>query len=140
LISGDRQYADNRLNTFNPLFPRGAYFGLAALIGPVNLFDVHPSVGLSLTKKITWNIDYDVFRRFSSHDGLYGPNAALIYSGKGISDKHIGEQLATDLVYTPNQFLYFRAEFTWFNSGSFLKQAGPGKDILFTGATVQVKF
>lgn len=139
MISGDRQYNDNRLNTFYPLFPRGAYFGLAALIGPANLFDIHPSLAISLTRKLTWNIDQDIFWRLSSNDGIYGPNAALLYSGKNISDKHIGNQLATDFVYTPNPFLYFRAEFTWFNSGPFLQQAGPGKNIIFTGVTTQVK-
>ncbi|MDF2189095.1 alginate export family protein [Paraflavitalea sp. CAU 1676] len=140
LISGDKQYDDGRLNTFNPLYPRGAYFGQAALIGPVNLFDIHPSLSLSLTKKLTWNVDYDLFWRYSRNDGIYGPNVALLYSGKGIADKHIGDQLAIEFIYTPNPFLYFRAEFTWFNSGAFLKAAGPGKDILFTGLTAQVKF
>jgi hypothetical protein len=34
IISGDRNRNDGQLNTFNPLFPRGAYFGLAALYRP----------------------------------------------------------------------------------------------------------
>lgn len=140
LISGDKQYGDGKLNTFNPLYPRGAYFGQAALIGPVNLFDVHPSVALSLHRRLTWNIDYDLFWRYSRHDGIYGPNVALIYSGKGTDSKHIGNQLATEFIYVPNPFLYFRAEFTWFHSGAYLKAAGPGKDILFTGLTAQLKF
>jgi len=140
LISGDRQYSDGQLNTFNPLYPRGAYFGQAALIGPSNLFDVHPSLTLTLHPKLAWNTDYDIFWRYSTHDGIYGPNTALIYPGKGITDKHIGNQLATEFVYTPNPFLYFRAELTWFDSGAFLKAAGPGKDILFSGFTAQVKF
>src|ERR1044072_7001138 len=42
LISGDQKMDDNKIQTFNPLFPRGGYFGLAALIGPANLFDIHP--------------------------------------------------------------------------------------------------
>ena len=140
LISGDTHYNDSHLQTFNPLFPRGAYFGLAALIGPSNLADFHPSVSLDLPKNIKLNFDADFFWRYSRNDGIYAPNVALIYSGKNIPDKYIGSQYATDLVYTPNDFLYFRGEFTWFAAGDFLKAAGPGKDILFSSFTVQLKF
>jgi hypothetical protein len=140
LISGDRLYSDERLQTFNPLFPRGGYFGLAALIGPSNLIDLHPSVSFELSKKLQLNLDYDAFWRFSKNDGIYAPNVSLIYSGKNVPDKFIGEQYSTDIVYTVNNFLYFRTEFTWFAAGDFLKAAGPGKDILFTGFTAQLKF
>jgi len=43
-------------------------------------------------------------------------------------------------VYTPNNYLYFRAEMAWFKAGKFLKSAGTGKDILFFAATAQLKF
>jgi hypothetical protein len=42
ILSGDRRGGDDRLQTFNPLFPKGAYFGQVALIGPANLVDLHP--------------------------------------------------------------------------------------------------
>ncbi len=140
LISGDKNYDDGKLNSFNPLFPRGAYFGLAALIGPSNLTDIHPSVAFELSKKIDLSIDYDAFWRYSSNDGIYAPNASLIYSGRNISHTFIGQQYSTELAYTPNSFLYFRVEFTWFKSEAYLKAAGAGKDILFTGITTQLKF
>lgn len=140
IISGDATYNDNRLQTFNPLFPRGAYFGLAALIGPANLTDIHPSLSLQLKQNVKLNFDADYFWRYSTRDGIYAPNVALIYSGKNSSDKFIGSQYATDLVYTPNNFLYFRTEFTWFAAGDFLKGAGSGKDIVFGSFTTQLKF
>lgn len=140
LISGDVQYGDNKLQTFNPLFPKGAYFGLAALIGPSNLMDLHPSISVDLRKDVKFNVDADYFWRYSRNDGIYGPNVALIYSGKNIPDKYIGTQYAADLVYTPNNYLYFRAECTRFNAGDFLKAAGQGRNILFTSFTAQLKF
>ncbi len=140
LISGDASYGDNKLQTFNPLFPKGSYFGLAALIGPANLLDVHPSMTFELTEKLSLDMDCDLFWRYSKNDGIYGPNVALIYSGKNNDHTHIGDQLSTDISYTPNKFLYFRWEFTWFSAGDFLKTAGPGKDILFAGITTQFKF
>jgi hypothetical protein len=139
-ISGDRNYNDGKLNTFNPLFPRGSYFGLAALIGPANLFDVHPYVQIALTKKLTLAEDYDLFWRMSRNDGLYAVNGKLLYSGKNTDSKKVGRQLGTALEYTPNKFLYFREELTWFSAGDYLKETGPGKDILMLGSTITLKF
>ncbi|WP_316829826.1 alginate export family protein [Pedobacter aquatilis] len=139
-ISGDKNYGDGRLNTFNPLFPKGAYFGLAALIGPYNLLDAHPYVEYNLTKKLVLAADYDLFWRMNRNDGLYAVNGKLIYSGKNVSAKHIGRQIGAELRYSPNKFLYLRQEITWFNAGEFLKQAGTGKDILMFGSTIIFKF
>jgi hypothetical protein len=139
-ISGDQRYDDNKLQTFNPLFPRGAYFGLAALIGPANLIDVHPSVTLSFIKTLEFGLDYDIFWRYSNCDGLYGVDGSLIYSGRNIISGYIGGQPAFNLGFEPNNFLNITAEFTWFDAGNFLKAAGQGKDIFFTGLTIQARF
>lgn len=141
VISGDRKEGDNRLETFNPLFPRGAYFGLAALIGPYNLFDIHPSFSLQILKnKLTWSIDNDVFWRQSRHDGIYAVNGALLYGASPGGSSYIGNQLATDFTLTPNRFILIRSEATWFHAGSYLKDVSRGKDILFLGITTQLKF
>jgi hypothetical protein len=139
LISGDRRADDNKLETFNPLFPRGGYFGLASVIGPANLFDVHPSVTLNLSKTVSWNLDGDFFWRHSVQDGIYGPGTAMLYGSKQATARHIGNQLATDLIFKPCPFMYFRAEFTWLKAGHYLKEVSPGKDIIFTGITTQLK-
>jgi len=140
IISGDRQYGDNKLQTFNPLFPRGGYFGLISLIGPVNLVDIHPSVAVDFTSDLLIEADCDIFFRHRVNDGIYGPNVALIYSGKGSRRYFVGNQYSTDLIYTPNHFLSFRAELTWFKAGSFLKESGRGEDILFAAFTAGLKF
>lgn len=140
LISGDVNIEDAKLQTFNPLFPKGAYFGFAALIGPSNLADIHPSVSLELSKKLNFAIDYDLFWRQQARDGIYAPNVALIYHDGTSDKKHIGNQLSGTLNYRTGEYLNFRGEFTWFDAGSFLKEAGSGKDIFFTGFTTQLKF
>ena len=139
-ISGNKQYDDGRIQTFNPLFPRGGYFGLVSLIGPVNLVDVHPSVAFDLSNKLLLDMDCDIFYRQSKNDGIYGPNVALIYSGKNTTSKTIGSQFSADLIYTPNNFLFFRGEFTWFKAGNFLREVGPGENISFVAITTQLKF
>ncbi|OYQ32082.1 hypothetical protein CHU92_14480 [Flavobacterium cyanobacteriorum] len=138
-ISGDREYDDNSLNTFNPLFPRGAYFGLAALIGPANLFDVHPFAELQVTEKIAIGLDYDFFWRASLNDGIYSPNTALIYTGRNSRRSHIGNQLGFEAGYAVNGFIELKAEGTWFDAGRYLKESGAGKDVLFFAATATLK-
>jgi hypothetical protein len=64
----------------------------------------------------------------------------LIYSGKNSKNKFIGSQLATYLIYNPNQFFSLQSELTWFSAGPYLKDVGPGKNILFFAFTAQCKF
>lgn len=140
LISGDKKHGDRRINTFNPLYPRGAYFGLASLIGPYNLTDLHPYLEIELNRKVSWSADFDFFWRMSRNDGLYAVNGALIHSGRSVHSKNIGSQLGTDISVQANPFLYFQLECTWFKSGKFLHQAGMGKDIYMGGVTATFKF
>jgi hypothetical protein len=140
LISGDKAYDDLRINTFNPLYPRGAYFGLASLIGPYNLSDLHPYIEFELGRIVTWSVDYDMFWRMSSNDGIYAVNGSLIHDGRNINVKEIGDQLGTDVSVQLNPFLFCSLEFTHFNAGKFLQKAGMGKDIYMTGITIAVKF
>ncbi len=139
LISGDKDENDQVLNTFNPLFPRGAYFGLAALIGPVNLIDFHPSVAIQLTKNLNFSFDYDVFWRFSVNDGIYGPNVAVIYANLN-NQKLIGHQVSLNFEYSPIDNVSIVPELTWFKAGPYIKESSTGKDVLFSAITVQVKY
>jgi hypothetical protein len=130
---------DDELNTFNPLFPRGAYFGLAALIGPANLVDVHPALIVRAGKKVTLSTDYDVFWRYSNNDGIYGPNAAVIFDGNS-DNRFIGHQLGFAAEYEPGNFLKITPEIMWFFPGSYLKDVSMGKQVFFGAFTVQFKF
>lgn len=139
IISGDKSPDDNQLNTFNPLFPRGAYFGLAALIGPLNLIDFHPSFSFEPSSKLGISLDYDVFWRYSIRDGIYGPSVVLIY-GDGGNEHFIGHQLGLSLEYQPNKFLKITPEIMWFEPGAYLDEVSPGKEVWFAAFTVQFKF
>src|SRR5207245_481706 len=71
IASGDHNPRDRTLQTFNALFPKGAYFGEIALIGPANFFDLHPLIDFHLTKSVTLTTDWDFFWRQNTHDGIY---------------------------------------------------------------------
>lgn len=138
-ISGDKNKNDNQLNTFNPLFPRGAYFGLAALIGPVNLIDVHPNFSFKPFKNFEVSADYDVFWRYAVNDGIYGPNVVLIFDDQS-SSRFIGHQVGLALEYQPNSLLKLTPEAMWFYPVQYLKDVSRGKQVFFAAFTAQFKF
>jgi hypothetical protein len=138
-ISGDRE-SENVIETFNPLFPKGAYFGLAAIIGPSNLIDIHPYLEIELNDKMNLNIDYDIFWRASTFDGIYQPNTMILFENNNSRATKIGDQLGVQFEYRLSNFLNFAIEGTWFNSGDFIKDVSNGKDILFTASTLTLKF
>ncbi|MBL0739862.1 alginate export family protein [Chryseolinea sp. Jin1] len=140
LISGDKNKGDGKINSFNPLYPRGAYFGYAALIGPSNLFDIHPSLALPLCTSLSFSLDYDIFWRYSSDDGIYNPGTQVIYPSGDSRDRFIGHQISGTFEFAPNKFIYLRSETTWFKSGEYLKAVGSGKDIFYTGITTTFRF
>lgn len=135
-ISGDKNQNDNSLETFNPLFPRGAYFGLVALIGPSNLIDVHPFLEFQLTQKLNFNIDYDMFWRASLNDAVYQPNVSVLFNSSNSTSRKIGNQLGASFDYSFNKYLNLTIEGTWFQSGSFIRDVSNGKDIFFTATTL----
>ncbi|MDX2133642.1 MAG: alginate export family protein [Saprospiraceae bacterium] len=139
IISGDKSKDDNQLNSFNPLFPRGAYFGLAALIGPVNLVDFHPNFSFKPFKNFELSADYDVFWRYSVNDGIYGPNVVLIFDDQSES-RFIGHQAGVALEYQPNAFIKLTPEAMWFYPGQYLKDVSPGEQVFFAAFTAQFKF
>lgn len=138
-ISGDRN-SKQSIETFNPLFPKGAYFGLAAIIGPSNLIDIHPYLEIELNDKMNLNIDYDIFWRASIFDGIYQPNTMILFENNNSRATKIGNQLGIQFEYRLSNFLNFAIEGTWFNSGDFIKDVSNGKDILFTASTLTLKF
>ncbi len=47
-ITGDHTKGDGDLQSFNPLYPKGGYFGFNPQIGPVNLVDLHPYANMNI--------------------------------------------------------------------------------------------
>jgi hypothetical protein len=57
LITIAENPANPDLQTFNPMFPKGNYFGQLVSIRPLNHRDLHPTVELSLPHDITVVLD-----------------------------------------------------------------------------------
>jgi hypothetical protein len=140
ITSGDRNPKDPNLETFNPLFPRGAYFGEPALIGPANHMDVHPGLELKPAKQVTLTLDWDFFWRESTNDGLYDNGVNLIRSGQTTGARYVGNQAQTLLEWQISRHFALDLCYAHFFAGPFLKESGPGKDVDYASAWLTSKF
>ena len=140
IASGDEDPANPDLQTFNPLFPKGAYFSEAGLIGPANFIDLNPRLDLHLTDRITFIFDWDFFWRESIRDGLYNNAVALVRSGKTSAAHYIGSMPQAQLFWNFDRHLTFVAIYCHFFAGRFLKETGSGEDVDYVTTWFTYKF
>jgi hypothetical protein len=140
IISGDKNPANPNLETFNPLFPKGAYFSEDSLIGPANLINVNPSVELHFPKNLTVTFNWDVFWRESKHDGIYNNAVSPVRSGSSRNARFIGSQPQAYLEWELDRHITFVAIYAHFLAGPFLRESGPGKDVDYVTTWATFKF
>jgi hypothetical protein len=141
-ISGDRNPESPDLQTFNPLFPKGAYFGQAALVGPANLGDLHPVLTLypARTDALALSLDWDFFWRARRTDGLYGVPYVLARPGTAAQARYIGNQLSAEADWSPGLHWEAALFVTYFRAGAFLQQSGPGDNLLYVSPRLTFRF
>jgi len=140
VISGDDDAGDPDLQTFNALFPKGKYFGEIGLLGPYNLVNVHPTLLLNLTGKLTLDVASVFYWRYSTHDGIYDNAGNVIRDGADSGKRFIGSQLEALFTYAFIREIEASASYSVFIPGSFIDDTGPGKVVQFVGLEVGYKF
>ncbi|MEM1324211.1 MAG: alginate export family protein [Bacteroidota bacterium] len=140
VISGDDDPLDGDLQTFNPLYPRGGYFGLLALIGPANIFDLHPSFSLSFGESLQLSLDWDFFWRHRLNDGIYFPSGRLNVSGQGAVERFIGHQPGVQLSYVINPYFEIETSYFLFIAGDFIDEVADGQNFSQLGLSISIKY
>ncbi len=140
VTSGDHNRTDATLGTFNPLFPRGAYFGLIAPTGPLNHIDLHPSIAFALQKGWSVSASWLFFWRTQRDDGVYGVPGNLLRSGEGTRARFVGQSPGIEVEWQANPHLSFTADLSSFSAGSFLKASPPARMITYVAAWTTYKF
>jgi hypothetical protein len=141
ISSGDNPQRNN-LATFNPLFPKGNYFGVLATTGPgpINFIDVHPHVEAALPHHVSASVDWIFQWRESLEDGVYAVPGFLITAANGSRARYVGNRPGTELRWQANRHLWFQADYGIFFAGPFLKQAGPGRNLNYWAVWAGYKF
>jgi hypothetical protein len=140
IISGDDDPDDADLQTFNSLFPKRKYFGEMGLIGPYNLIDVHPSLGLQLTNKTSLELASVFYWRYSTNDGIYNTPGNVIRTGFDTDARFIGTQLEAALTHRFSRELEVSATYEIFLPGTFVEKTGPDEVVHFLGIELLYRF
>ena len=141
-ISSGDDPRTNTLGTFNPLFPKGNYFGVLATAGPgpINFIDVHPRAELTLPHNVTASVDWIFQWRESLQDGVYAvPGFLIIPAGKS-NARFVGHRPGAELRWQANRHLWFQADYGIFYAGKFVKESQPGRDLNYWALWAGFKF
>lgn len=125
IASGD--HGGSNLGTFNPLFPRGAYFNEAALIGPQNLMDLQPGVDFALTKSVKLTTSCDFVWRESLDDGVYGVALNLQVPPGASRARYVGTFPSASLAWQVGRHLNLTLNYVAYLFGDFVTQSVPGQ-------------
>jgi Alginate export len=141
ISSGDHPNS-NTLGTFNPLFPKGNYFGVLATTGPgpINFIDVHPHVETAFPHDVTVSFDWIVQWRESLDDGVYAVPGFLIRAADGSRARFVGHRPGTEIRWQATHHLWFQADYGIFFAGKFLKQTQPGRNLNYWALWAGYKF
>jgi|SRR5437773_12112220 len=141
ISSGDNPNSKT-LGTFNPLFPKGNYFGVLATTGPgpINVVDVHPHVETLLPHNLTVSIDWIFQWRESVEDGVYAVPGFLIRAADGSRARFVGDRPGTEVRWQANRHLWFQADYGVFFAGRFLKETQPGRNLNYWALWAGYKF
>jgi hypothetical protein len=140
IISGDRNPANPDLQTFNPLFPKGKYFGETGLVGPFNLINLHPNLTLQLDDQWTLTGAVVFYWRESLGDGIYDTGGGLVRASDDSSARYIGTQADVVLGWAPVRWFSAELAYSVFVPGQFIRDTGPSKTTHFVGLEASVKF
>jgi hypothetical protein len=140
ITSGDRNPNDPDLETFNPLFPRGAYFSETGLTGPANHIDLHPSLELKPTDQLKLTLDWAFFWRESARDAIYGNAVNVVVPAGASRDHYSGDQVQVLTEWRLQRHLTFTAAYAHFFAGTFLEESTPGADVDYVSAWLTFKF
>jgi hypothetical protein len=125
VYSGNRSETGDTLGTFNPFFPRGAYFTpkVTPILGPENLMDIHPMVQFLLRQNITGSIAWDWYWRNSIHDGVYAfGSGAVMDSANSSTRRYLGNQGDMEIRWSPAPHLVVAFNLMGFQPGNFFNQ------------------
>jgi hypothetical protein len=141
-ISSGDDPRTNTLGTFNPLFPKGNYFGVLATAGPgpINFIDVHPRAEATLPHSVTVSVDWIFQWRESLRDGMYSVPGFLIIPAGRSNARYVGNRPGTEVRWQANQHLWFQADYGSFYAGKFVKESQPSRNLNYWALWAGYKF
>ncbi|GAA4277597.1 alginate export family protein [Aquimarina mytili] len=122
-FTGDRDAADNKANTFNPMYPRQGYYRGSGALYAANYWDIHPSFSINVANNFSFLVDWTWYWRVSSEDGIYiGGSGIPQLAPNESSKKYLGSQLDFEFSYRLNEYINTTINYAHFYSGGFVEE------------------
>ncbi|MEY4646660.1 MAG: hypothetical protein RIQ98_496 [Bacteroidota bacterium] len=141
-VPGDESTTDQQLNTFNTLYARPP-FGQTVALNITNTLNLSPYLRYQAGTKWLATARASIVNRTSKADGIFTPNMSPLRPLKldAVSDQTgICDIYALDVNYVPTKHYFFQAELGFCKAGNYLKDSGPGKDVVYFAFRNAIKF
>jgi Alginate export len=138
--SGDRDPNDDRLQTFNPLFPGTTYSDTIGLLGAANSLALNPNLRVTVKQRWTVSAGTGFFWRQSVRDGIYGINVAPLRTGQQSRARDVGTLPSIRVDWLISRHLTYTAIYSHFFAGRFLKETPPGEDVNYVSTWLTFRF
>jgi len=137
--SGDKDPTDGRLETFNPMFPKGGYFNEVGLFSWGNLVSIRPSLGVTPRKGVSLEASYMTHGRWTGADAIYlQPLVPLAPVGSDHT-KDIGDAVQLDGSWQVSRNLKLQAQLARQEAGPTIRALG-GKPVTLAVLFTQFRF
>jgi hypothetical protein len=140
IVSGDKRPGDNRLGTFNALFPKGKYFGELSPVGPYNIVSANPQLAATLSPTLTASLAGMAYWRYTQGDGVYDVPGNLLRAPGTATSRFIGKELEATLAWQATPELELSTSLSAFATGGFIRQTGPHRTIAMLGLESNFRF
>jgi hypothetical protein len=136
--SGDADLRDDRLGTFNPLYPALRYYSLVRLFEPANLVNLQPSIGADLGGGVSANVAWSALWRERAADAFYAPPLVPV-KGTVTGDRFLGRQESAVVAWKATAHLTVAGNYAHFTPGGSVREVG-GRSGDFFLALAQFRF
>jgi hypothetical protein len=139
VTSGDSNPNGRIQGTFDALYFMSGYFNDASLLRPQNIIDVHPNLGLQVTRTISVDGGGDVFWRYSRNDAVYAVPGFIAIPANDKASSYVGTTADVNFTWQIQRHLSLQASYVHFFKGSYVHQAG-GSDVDYVSTTLTFLF
>lgn len=137
--SGDKNPANGKLNTFNPLYPNLTYFEEAAVLAPQNFYNIKPEITLHPFNQLSFSFNWNFFWRIEENDAVY-VRGLIPLPGAAESNGHfVAHVPSVSVDYQLNRYMALDFSYSHFFAGKVIDNAG-GRDIDFVKLELNVAF
>ncbi len=141
--SGDTDPNDNKLETYDPLYPLSqTFFGMHGLIDRRNLVSASINMDLIPMPKLMTRLSAFSLWRAQTADGVYRTNGKILRPPSGSDERHIGFQVQGVVGYQFNRSFLLVGAVNWLSPGEFISdtQENPTRDLWLLTLALQWTF